>query len=174
MLVADPAESSRGSADGSTMEMNNLPQSHVPRGEPDTPAVVAGENEVHYAQQRQHPRIKCFIAVQMKPESDYGLVLGNLSDVSLGGCGIESANHIPMGTPVAVCPLTAAGELWVRGHVVNTRFSEGSGSFHLGVRFVMETELSSEHNIQKFMSFVEQAAARQNTGDRYLRKLWGL
>ncbi len=131
-------------------------------------------SEAEHAAQRRHPRIKCFIAVQMRPESDHGLVLGNLSDVSLGGCGLESANHLGAGTPVALCPLTAAGELWVRGVVANSRFSEGSGSFHLGVRFLEECPVSLDHNISAFVDFVEQAAARKSTEDPYLRKLWGL
>ena len=130
--------------------------------------------EAEYTTQRRHPRISCFIAVQMRPESDHGLVLGNLSDVSLGGCGVESANHVDAGIPIALCPLTAAGELWVKGVVANSRFSEGTGSFHLGVRFLEECQPSLDHNIEAFVNFVEQTAARHVSGQPYLKGLWGL
>lgn len=123
--------------------------------------------------QRRYPRIKCFIAVQVRPESDHGLVLGNLSDVSLGGCGIESAIHVPTSTSVALSPLSAAGELWVRGIVANSRFSEGTSSFHIGVRFLEESPLSTEHHPQEFVQFVE-AASQHGPREGYLNKLWGL
>jgi hypothetical protein len=142
-----------------------------PRGHEAAISHQTGEED--RAAQRRYPRIKCFIAVQMRPESDHGLVLGNLSDVSLGGCGVEGANHVGEGTQVALCPLTAAGELWVKGVVANSRFSEGTGSFHLGVRFLEECPASLDHNIQGFVDFVEQAATRQNSGGGY-RKMWGL
>jgi len=137
-------------------------------------AAASQDAEAQHIAQRRYPRIKCFIAVQMRPESDHGLVLGNLSDVSLGGCGVESANHVLNDTPIALCPLTSAGELWVKGVVVNSRFAEGTGSFHLGVRFLEEVTPSLEHNVKAFVDFVEQAAARQSSGGPYLRKLWGL
>lgn len=139
-------------------------------GAPLQPVPPAGDP----AAQRRYPRIKCFIAVQLRPESDHGLVLGNLSDVSLGGCGVESAIHVPPSTPVALSPLTAAGELWVRGVVANSRFSEGTSSFHIGIRFLEESTPSAEHRPQEFVHFVEQAAAHQGPGEGYMNKLWGL
>lgn len=139
----------------------------------DTAAAVSAPTP-DYAAQRRFPRIKCFIAVQLRPESDHGLVLGNLSDVSLGGCGLESAIHVPASTPVALSPLTAAGELWVRGVAVNSRFSEGTSSFHIGVKFLEEPIPSAEHRPQEFVQFIEQAAAQQAPRGDYLNKLWGL
>jgi len=149
-----------------------------PTGEPSQRAnegtISQSPVEAEHSVQRRHPRIKCFIAVQMRPESDHGLVLGNLSDVSLGGCGVETANHVDAGIPIALCPLTAAGELWVKGVIANSRFSEGTGSFHLGVRFLEDCPPACDHNIEAFVNFIEQTAARQTPVDPYLKRIWGL
>jgi len=155
------------------MDKQSQPEHPTPGTSPDAGAAPAA-SETSYAAQRRYPRIKCFIAVQVRPETDQGLVLGNLADVSQGGCGVESANHVPLGVPVALCPLTSAGEIWVKGIVVNSRFSDGTGSFHLGVRFLEELPPSDHHQIGAFVRCVEETVVRHNPGGPYLSKLWGL
>lgn len=155
--------------------MDQFPPFEVRPCQPEhDPALPHDPLEAQYTQSRRHPRVKCFVAVQLRPESDHGLVLGNLSHVGLGGCGVESANHVAEGTPVALSPLTAEGELWVKGVVVNTRFSDGTGSFHLGVRFLEEATASPEHLVKEFVAFVEQTAAKQSTAGHYPRGPWGI
>lgn len=119
-------------------------------------------------ERRRYPRIKCFLAIQLRP-ADQGLLLGKLSDVSLGGCGVESSTPVPHGTRVAVCPLAAAGEFWVEGVVVNTGLVEGAPLYRIGVRF-HEDDIPTP-NVKKFVRFVEAAAAKPEPSDSYTQRL---
>ncbi len=77
----------------------------------------------------------------------------------LGGCGIESPTPVKPGSQVALCPLAAAGALWVEGVVVNTRLAESATGYHIGVRF--HEEDAATDNVKEFVRFVQEAAAKQ-------------
>jgi len=122
-----------------------------------------------YTEQRRHPRVRCFLAVQLRPADDQNLLVGKLSDVSLGGCGIESPTAVKAGSHVALSPLAAAGTLWVEGVVVNTRLAEGATGYHIGVRFHQED--APTDNVREFVRFVEEASAKQGPVNFYLNTL---
>ncbi len=124
-----------------------------------------------YPEQRRHPRVRCFLAVQLRPADDQNLLVGKLSDVSLGGCGIESPTPVKPGSQVALCPLAAAGALWVEGIVVNTRLAEGATGYQIGVRF--HEEDSPTNSVKEFVRFVEEAASKQQPSNLYLNRLAG-
>jgi len=42
---------------------------------------------------RRYPRIKCFVAVELKVGGAEAPVWGNLSNTSMGGCYVETATH---------------------------------------------------------------------------------
>ena len=58
------------------------------------------------------------------------------SDVSLGGCCVETPTLLSGGTSVAISPLEANDLLWVTGIALNTRMAEGTGHFKIGIEFV--------------------------------------
>jgi PilZ domain len=126
-----------------------------------------------YGTQR-HPRTKCFLAVELRIESDSGLLIGNLSDVSAGGCCVETTRMLDHGTTVSISPLDASGLLWVRGVAVNTRLSEGSANFRIGIQF-LEPDPASTQSLQQFLALVAETAAKKNPDESstYLRWLSG-
>jgi hypothetical protein len=123
-----------------------------------------------YSIQRRYPRIRCFLAVQLRFVGNQGMLVGKLSDVSLGGCGIESPHPVAIDTQVTLCPLDANGEFWVDGAVVNMRLVEGAARYHMGVRFFDENAALAPA-IEKFVRFVEQASAKQKPSGSYLETL---
>jgi len=123
------------------------------------------------AKERRHPRVKCFLAVQLRPADDQILRLGKLSDVSLGGCGVEAANMVNIGTNVALCPLATDGTLWIQGVVVNVRVAEFGAGYHIGVRFLEGDASAPTQNVQEFVRFVEETATRQDLQETYLGRL---
>ena len=136
------------------------------------PRTLPGD-EAQYGVGRRHPRAKCFLAVQLQPEGEGWLVLGGLSDVSLGGCCVETPTLLSSGTSLAISPLDANGLLWVKGIAVNTRMAEGTGSFKIGIKF-LEADPAPSHNLQEFLRFVEGNGAKQvPEGSSYLRGLAG-
>ena len=99
------------------------------------------------------------------------LVLGSLSDVSLGGCCVETPSPLSDGTEVAIRPLAANGLLWVKGIVVHTRMDEGTENFKIGIK-LLEGDPVPSHNLEEFLRFVEENGAKQAPdGSAYLRRL---
>ena len=138
-------------------------------GSPASAAETAAQHAL-----RQHPRSKCYLAVELRTEGNAGLLIGNLSDVSLGGCCVETNRLRECGTTVVITPLNAEGLVCVRGIVLNTRMVEGSATFKIGIQFVAEGPASSR-SLQDFVQYVAEAAAKQtcNESSMYLRWLGG-
>ena len=160
------------------MKMNKLrmDQVNIPaETEAQTPETVLCPETVpppqFYLEQRRHPRVRCFLAVQVRPADDQNLLVGKLSNVSLGGCSIDSPTPVKAGCQVALSPLSAAGSLWVEGVVVNTRLSESAIGYHIGIRFLGED--APNQSVKEFVRFVEDASAKQGTMNSYLNGLAG-
>jgi len=136
------------------------------------PTSLPGD-EAQYGVARRHPRVRCFLAVELRPEGEGRLVLGSLSDVSLGGCCVETPSLLSDGTGVAISPLEANGLLWVKGIAANTRVAEGTGNFKIGIKF-LEADPAPSHTLQEFLRFVKENGAKQAPNDSsYLRRLTG-
>jgi hypothetical protein len=96
-------------------------------------------------------------------------MLASLSDVSAGGCCLETCRMLASGTVMAISPLEANGLLWVRGVAVNIRMGDGLGTFRIGIKF-LEAEPSPTHVLQEFLRFVEASSERQLPGDSFYRR----
>jgi hypothetical protein len=130
-------------------------------------------DEAKYAVARRHPRAKCFLAVELRPEGEGTLVLGSLSDVSLGGCCVETSSLLSHGTELAIRPLAANGLLWVKGISVHTSLAEGTGNFKIGIKF-LEGDPVPSHSLQEFLRFVEESSTERVLDDSsYQRRLAG-
>lgn len=130
-------------------------------------------HEAQYGGTRRYPRAKCFLAIQLRLEGEEILVLGRLSEVSLGGCCVETPSLLSAGTGVAISPLEANGRLWVKGIALNARVAEGTGNFKIGIKF-LEPEPVPSPSLQEFLRFVEEYGTEQAPDDSsYLRRLTG-
>jgi hypothetical protein len=126
-----------------------------------------------YGVARRNPRARCFLAVELRPEGEGRLVLGSLSEVSIGGCCVETSTLLSEGTGVAISPLEANGLLWVKGVARNARVADGMGNFKIGIKF-MEADPMPSHSLQEFLRFVEESRAKERPDDSsYLRRLTG-
>jgi PilZ domain len=123
-------------------------------------------------QRRRYPRVRCFLAVQLQPIDDQSPLMAKLSDVSLGGCGLESPAALKVGSGVAICPLATDGALWVQGVVVYTGLLEGGGGYCIGIRFRDEqVPPTLAHDVREFVRFVEGTVVNDEPQDLYLRRL---
>jgi hypothetical protein len=137
-----------------------------------TPVSSPGD-AVQYGVARRNPRAKCFLAVELRPEGEGQLVLGSLSEVSIGGCCVETSTLLSEGTGVAISPLEANGLLWVKGVARNARVADGMGNFKIGIKF-MEGDPVPSHSLLEFLRFVEESRAKERPDDSsYLRRLTG-
>ncbi len=76
---------------------------------------------------RLYPRMKCRVTIELRQPGDEGssLIMGNLTDISLGGCFVETSAILPAGTPLSLVFSIDDGKVPAEGSVL--RLEPGSG-----------------------------------------------
>jgi hypothetical protein len=113
--------------------------------------------------QRLHTRMKCRLTIELHSQVGDGHVLGNLIDISLGGCYVETNAILPPGTNVTVVFSMDDATLSAEGSVA--RLHPGSG---IAVQF-KEMSRESREKMYKILQFVQSTTTVHN--DRYLQNL---
>lgn len=109
---------------------------------------------------RRHPRINCFVAVELRVDDSPNSVWGNLSNTSAGGCLVETASAVKPGATVEIGLWVPNGKIWVKGFALNGIVTRSAGTKGVRIRF---DGLSSEEreNLREFLKFVQaQRASR--------------
>src|ERR1035438_3402132 len=70
---------------------------------------------------RRYPRLRCFVAVSLRAKDPDLFLMGNLSSIGLGGCGVEAGNPVEIGVTVEIASFED-DRISVIGDVVNRRF----------------------------------------------------
>ena len=86
-----------------------VPVSPTPPFEPDLFRPSLGSDR------RQHPRIKCFVAVELRVDENQTPIWGNLANTSVGGCLVEIASPVKPGSKVEIGLWVPNGKIWVKG-----------------------------------------------------------
>jgi len=118
---------------------------------------------------RRFPRIKCFVAVELKLDGSEIPVWGNLSNTSMGGCYIETVSPIKSGADVQIGLWVANGKLWVKGMTLNGIVIKSNPSFGVRVRFDLES--AQRETLRRFLKFVETTSRAEQSERSYLQKL---
>jgi hypothetical protein len=118
---------------------------------------------------RRFPRIKCFVAVELKVDGSEIPVWGNLSNTSMGGCYIETVSPIKSGADVQIGLWVANGKLWVKGMTLNGIVIKSNPSFGVRVRFDLES--AQRETLRQFLKFVETTSRAEQSERSYLQKL---
>ncbi|MGB9074839.1 MAG: PilZ domain-containing protein [Terriglobales bacterium] len=119
---------------------------------------------------RRHPRIKCYVAVELHVEGLAGPVWGNLANVSRGGALIEVATAIPPGRSTEVGLWVANGKIWVKGVILTGVVTRSAPSFGVRLKF-SEAELSEKEHLREFLKFVEGTTRKAHSGSSYVAQL---
>ncbi len=119
---------------------------------------------------REYPRMKCFVAVELKLEGAVTPVWGNLSNTSLGGCFVETASPIPTGVNAEIGLWVANGKLWVKGMILNGIVTKSSPCFGVRVRFA-ELEPAARETLRQFLKFVESTTKGYHNQHGYLAQM---
>src|SRR5579862_1472601 len=137
--------------------------SATPPFEPDIFTPSWGEDR------RRFPRIKCFVAVELKIDGSEIPVWGNLSNTSMGGCYVETVSPIKSGADVQIGLWVANGKLWVKGMILNGIVIKSNPSFGVRVRFDLESV--QRESLRQFLKFVETTSRAEQSEHSYLQKL---
>jgi len=118
---------------------------------------------------RRFPRIKCFVAVELKVDGSETLIWGNLANTSMGGCYVETVTPVKSGSDVQIGLWVANGKIWIKGFILNGIVIKSNPCF--GVRIKFDVEGSVREGLKQFLRHVETTTKQQKSEHSYLQKL---
>ena len=118
---------------------------------------------------RRFPRIKCFVAVELKVEGSDTPIWGNLSNTSMGGCYVETVTPVKSGADVQIGLWVSSGKIWVKGLILNGIVIKSNPCF--GVRVKFDLRSLERETLKQFLKFVETSTKASNSEYSYLQKL---
>jgi hypothetical protein len=119
---------------------------------------------------RQHPRIKCFVAVELRVNESDKPIWGNLSNTSRGGCQVETAAQVSGGSKVEIGLWVASGKIWVKGLALNGVVTRSAPSGGVRVRFA-GLEPAGKENLRQFLKYVQETTRVSRSESHYLQLL---
>jgi hypothetical protein len=140
------------------------PASATPPFEPDLFSPNWGSDR------RRHPRIKCFVAVELRVDETPTPIWGNLSNTSVGGCLVETANPVKSGAKVEIGLWVPNGKIWVKGFALSGVVTRSGPARGVRVRFdgMVPTERDS---LRQFLKFVQDTTRASQSESSYLELL---
>src|SRR5580704_8767478 len=141
-----------------------VPSAATPPFEPDlfTPS---------WAQDRRRfPRIKCFVAVELRVDGSVTPVWGNLSNTSIGGCLVETAVPVQTGAKLEIGLWMANGKIWVKGLIINGIVTRSNPCFGVRIKF-SQLETAEKDTLREFLKFVETTTKTLTNEHSYLAQL---
>ncbi|HWY20995.1 MAG TPA: PilZ domain-containing protein [Candidatus Acidoferrum sp.] len=175
-LLAAMREIKQGASGGkavatSTKVEPDPPRQPVPTSAAATPPFEPDIFSPNWGQdRRRHPRIKCFVAVELRVNDADAPIWGNLSNTSLGGCQVETANHISGGAKVEIGLWVASGKIWVKGLALNGVVTRSAPAGGVRVRFAGMDPLEKE-NLRQFLKYVQETTRASKSESSYLQLL---
>ena len=119
---------------------------------------------------RRYPRMKCFVAVELRLGGSSTPIWGNLSNTSLGGCFVETASPVPTGVNVELGLWVANGKIWVKGIILNGIVTKSNPCFGVRIKFG-QLEPSERESLREFLRFVESTTKGYQTQHGYLAQM---
>lgn len=166
-IKAGAAESGKGSA---TAEAQDSPQpiptpaSATPPFEPDLFAPTFGSDR------RKHPRIKCFVAVELRVDDVTSPIWGNLSNTSAGGCLVETASPVPPGAKVEIGLWVPNGKIWVKGFALSGVVTRSGPTTGVRVRFD-GMAAAERDSLRQFLKFIQDTTKASQNENSYIQML---
>jgi len=119
---------------------------------------------------RTYPRLRCFIAVELKCEGWDVPVWGNLANVSASGCFIETLEPVRKSTKLEVGLWANNGKIWVKGIVINGVVTENNPTFGLRLKYT-NMDASDRDTLRFFLKFVEDTTKSYEKQNGYVAQL---
>jgi len=114
---------------------------------------------------RAYPRLSCCVAVELEAGANATLSVGKVTNVSLGGCYVETNALLATKTKAKVAFSTDFGALEVEGAVV--RNNPGVG---VAVKFD-DASPGNRETVKQILEFVERTVRTDADGLRYLARM---
>jgi hypothetical protein len=119
---------------------------------------------------RKYPRMKCFVAVELRVQGSPTPIWGNLSNTSLGGSFVETATPVPNGVPIEMGLWVANGKIWVKGIILTGVVTKSNPTFGIRIRFA-QMESTERESLREFLKFVESTTEGYSSEHGYLAQM---
>jgi PilZ domain len=154
-----------------TCQIRPASQPTMPAAASATPPFEPDLFSSNWAQdRRRHPRIKCFVAVELRVNGEGAPIWGNLSNTGLGGCQVETAAQISGGSKVEIGLWVASGKIWVKGLALNGVVTRSAPAAGVRIRFGGMDAVEKE-NLRQFLKYVQETARASTSESSYLQLL---
>ena len=140
------------------------PASSTPPFEPDFFSPNWGSDR------RRHPRIKCFVAVELKVDDGPTPIWGNLSNTSAGGCLIETATPVKSGAKVEIGLWVPNGKIWVKGFALTGIVTRRASANGIRVRFEQMSPAERD-SLRQFLKFIQETTRASQSESSYIQLL---
>ena len=140
------------------------PPSATPPFEPDLFSPNWGSDR------RRHPRIKCFVAVEIRVDDAKSPIWGNLSNTSAGGCLVETASPVRPGAKVEIGLWVPNGKIWVKGFALSGVVTRSAPANGVRVRFDNMAPPERD-NLRQFLKFVHESTRNSHSENGYIQML---
>ncbi len=114
--------------------------------------------------QRLHARMKCRLTIELHPQPGEGTIFGNMIDISLGGCYVETSAILAPETSVKLVFSIDDATLSAEGIIA--RIHPGSG---VAVKF-KEMSRETREKMYRVLEFVQNTTSLHN--ERYMQSLF--
>jgi hypothetical protein len=121
------------------------------------------QKELSYKDRRSHPRMKCRVTIEMHTDAGGTPLFANLTDLSLGGCFVETSTILPPGSKIKLGFSMDDATLTAEGVVM--RLDPGTG---VAVQF-REMNREGRERMFRIIEFVQKTTTFYN--NRYLDSL---
>jgi PilZ domain-containing protein len=119
---------------------------------------------------RRYPRIKCFIAVELRAEGGSEPAWGNLANVSAGGCYVETLVPFGAGSQLEIGLWANNGKLWAKGVVLSGIVVQTNPCFGVRIKFT-DLAAGERETLKFFLKFVEESTKKYHGAESYLSRL---
>jgi PilZ domain len=145
------------------------PASCMPPFEPDGLPDLYSPN--FGSDRRRHPRIKCFVAVELRVDEITTPIWGNLSNTSVGGCLVETATPVKSGAKVEIALWVPNGKIWIKGFALSGVVTRSGPATGVRVRFdgMQPAERDSLRQFLKFVQETTRTSANENGYFQFLK-----
>jgi hypothetical protein len=121
---------------------------------------------------RRYPRVKCFVAVELRVEGSDTPLWGNVSNTSMGGCLAECPGMVEPGKSIEIGLWVANGTLWIKGIVLTGVVTQSNPSSGVRIKFTA-MESPERESLRQFLRFVENTNKDYQQEHGYLAQLKG-
>ena len=131
--------------------------------EADRRMYIEKQKQLSYKDRRLHPRLKCRVTIELQSDGSLAPMFANLTDISMGGCYIETSEIMSPGTKLKLGFSMDDGTLSTDGIVA--RIEPGTG---VAVQF-KEVNREGRERMAKILEHVQKTTAYYN--NRYFENL---